>query len=258
VEFRTIIERLWRCRRAVAVVAMLAAAAAVTSAYRVSISPLGIAPKDFKFAVANTQILVDSPRSAYGDVKQDVAQLTLRAAVYAQLARSNTAVAAVERAAGLAPGTVTAAGPWFGVGERWNTVVPSPARGTQVRTEGNPWRISFDNDVDAPIVEVQAQAPTERGAIRLAESAGAGVRAAVAELRLQGALRARDQVVVRRVAPAEATLEDPGAAKILMVLAFAGVFLAGCLIVLCVATVAPHLRSRDERTVGARAAGAAS
>jgi hypothetical protein len=241
-----------------AVVAILAVGAAVASAYRVSISPLRLTPKDFKFAVANAQILVDSPRSAYGDVKQDVAQLTLRAAVYAQLARSNTAVAAVERAAGLPRGRVTAAGPWSGVGERWNTVVPSPARGTQVRTEGNPWRISFDNDINAPIVEVQAQAPTQRGAIRLAESAAAGVRAAVAELRLQGALKPRDQVVVHRVAPAEATVEDPGAAKILMVLTFGGVFLAGCLIVLGVASVAPHLRSRDRRSVGARAVGAAS
>jgi hypothetical protein len=241
-----------------ALVAIVAVGAAVASAYRVSISPLRLTPKDFKFALANAQILVDSPRSAYGDVRQDVGQLTLRAAVYAQLARSNTAVAAVERAAGLPPGRVTAAGPWQGIGERWNTVVPSPARGTQVRTEGNPWRISFDNDINAPIVEVQAQAPTEQGAKRLAESAAAGVQAAVAELRLQGALKPSDQVVVRRMAPAEATLEDPGAAKILMVLTFGGVFFAGCLPVLGVASVAPHLRSHDERAVGSRAIGAAS
>lgn len=257
-EARTLIQRLWQCRLAVALVALVAVGAAVASAYHVSSSPFRLTPKDFKFAIARTQLLIDSPRSAYGDVRQGVAQQMLRAAVYAQLARSNTAVDAIERAAGLPPGRVTAAGPWIGVGERWNTVVPSPARGTQVRTEGNPWRIAFDNQINVPIIDVQTQAPTAQAAIHLAESAAAGVRAAIAELRLQGSLKPKNQVVVRQVAPAQATVEDVGAAKILMVLTFTGVFLAGCLIVLCVATVAPHLRARDEGTAGAHAAGAPS
>src|SRR3954469_12369641 len=102
-DIATLLTRLWNLRRALIVVAVAAVLIAIAMTYKVSLSPPSIKQPKLRIASAQTQILLDSPNSAIGDLTSDVGPLADRAAIYTQFLGSEEVRAKIAKVTGLAP-----------------------------------------------------------------------------------------------------------------------------------------------------------
>ena len=146
---------------------------------------LGSTKRSHQFGAAQSQILIDSPRSSLVDLTQETPPLATRAAVYTQFMRSNAVKEAISKASGIPADLIVAQGPYTTAGGSQNLPRPSEARANEVRSEKRGYRLVFDYQQDLPIVSIYAQAPTAKSAIALAAGTVAGVRSYISQLERQ-------------------------------------------------------------------------
>ena len=103
---------LWRRRRLVALGALIALIAAIFSIYQIGLIPLSLKGRTNVFATASTQILVDTPDSAFADLANDIDPLDTRASVYARFMASSAAVKLIARKAKIPFRAIEAQGPY--------------------------------------------------------------------------------------------------------------------------------------------------
>jgi hypothetical protein len=224
-ELAQIIKTLWDRRIAVGFVVVLAAYLAVATGYKITTS--GLQTRSIEFAAADTQLLVDSPKSALADLTQDTAPLATRAAVFAQFMRSIAVKDAISKATGIPADKITSTGPFSDLGSR-------PALASSAAKPAGPrdYRLVFDSQADLPVISVYAQAPTPKEAVALANGAVRGVRDYVDRLQNQDQLKPEDRVQIRALGPAQGGVVNSGASKLMMAMVFLGVIVAGCVAIL--------------------------
>ena len=86
-ELAQIVKILWDRKVWIAVAFAFACLAAVWTGYR--IGPDGIHARSHSYGAAQTQFLVDSPRSSLVDITSDTDSLSRQAQLYTQFMRSN-------------------------------------------------------------------------------------------------------------------------------------------------------------------------
>lgn len=224
-ELAQIIKTLWDQRIAVVVVFLLAFFAGVSTVYRIGTG--GLTKRSHQFGAAQSQILIDSPRSSLVDLTQDTPPLATRAAVYTQFMRSNAVKEAISQATGIPADLIVAQGPYTTAGGTQNLPRPSEARANEVRSESRGYRLVFDYQQDLPIVSIYAQAPSAKGAIALAAGTVTGVRSYIARLEREQNVPANAQTQIRELGSAEGGTVNSGADPIMAILAFVGVTIAG-------------------------------
>ncbi len=224
-ELAQIIKSLWERRLAVGLVVALAAYLALASSYTVTTS--GLKTRSVEFAAADTQLLVDSPKSALADLTQDTAPLATRAAVFAQFMRSVAVKDAISQATGIPANKITSTGPFSDLGER-----PAIASSATKPAGPHDYRLVFDSQADLPVITVYSQAPTTKEAIGLANGAVRGVRDYVDKLQNRDQLKTEDRVQIRALGPAQGGLVNSGASTLMMIFVFLGVTVAGCVAIL--------------------------
>ena len=224
-ELAQIIKTLWDQRVAVVMVLLLAFLAAVSTVYRIGTD--GLTKRSHQFGAAQSQILIDSPRSSLVDLTQETATLATRAAVYTQFMRSNAVKEAISKATGIPADAIVAQGPYTTAGGSQNIPRPSEARANEVRGEKDGYRLVFDYQQDLPIVSIYAQAPDAKSAIRLAAGTVEGVRTYVAKLEREQNVPPSAQTQIRELGAAEGGTVNAGADPIMAILAFVGVTIAG-------------------------------
>jgi capsular polysaccharide biosynthesis protein len=225
-ELTQILNTLRRVKILVAAVAVVAVLAAISTSY--SITTSGLVSKSHAYGAAQTQILIDSPRSSLIDLSQETAALASRAAVYAQFMRSNAVKAYIGRAVGISGDGIATSGPFTTAGGTQNIPRPSEARSNEVAAEQQQYRLVFDYQQDLPIVSVYAQAPTADMAIKLASGTVTGVQAYIAKLESQTHVPANAKTVVRELGSPDGGWVSAGVNPIMMVLAFIAVMILGC------------------------------
>ncbi|MEA2134156.1 MAG: hypothetical protein QOC68_2065 [Solirubrobacteraceae bacterium] len=224
-ELAQIIKTLWDQRIAVVAVLVVAFLGGLSTVYRVGTG--GLSTRSHQFGAAQSQILIDSPRSSLVDLTQDTPPLATRAAVYTQFMRSNAVKEAISQATGIPANLIVAQGPYTTAGGTQNLPRPSEARANEVRGEKAGYRLVFDYQQDLPIVSIYAQAPSAKAAISLAAGTVAGVRAYISRLEREQNVPAHAQTQIRELGSAEGGTVNSGADPIMAILAFIGIAIAG-------------------------------
>lgn len=225
-EIALVLQELLRRRRALAVGAVIAAIVAILSVYRTS--GFGLAARQLQHSSATTQVLVDTPSSALGNVSQPFEPLQARATVYANFLASQSMLKLIGLHAGVAGDRLYAAGPVDALVPR---VVEEPTavqRNVEITGEEDPYRLNFNDDPNLPTIGIYAQAPKTPEAIRLADSAAWALKQYVAETQAQNNVPPHSRVVIRQLGQAQGGVSNGGISKALAVIAFVGTFLVWC------------------------------
>ena len=143
--------------------------------------------------------------------------------------RSNAVKDAIAAEIGVSPEAIIAQGPTSTLGGTQNLPRPSESRSNEIVGEKDSYRLLFETQQDLPIITISAQAPTAEAAIKLANGTVAGVQKYVESLALESKIPELAQTQIRELGPAEGGTVNSGVSPIMMVLAFFGVMIAGCI-----------------------------
>lgn len=232
------LKTLWHRRRLVAVGALVALLAALLSVYRVGLFPPSLESRTNVFASASTQILVDTPDSAFADLSYDLEALDARASVFARFLASPAAVALIAREAKLPFGAIEAQGPFELNVPEVQQAPTAERRSSQIIGEGALYRLRFENNPSLPIVTVFAQAPSREEAATLAAAAPAALRDYIDRIQVhQGTPRGR-RVEIRQLGKADGAIVNQGANLQIATLVFVIVLGGWCMLLIPARTIA--------------------
>ena len=234
----TTLRELWRRRRyvaAVCVIALLTAAAFTFSSHRYSVG------------VASVRILVDTPSSQVVQVSPKGSDtLGTRADLLASVMIDGTVKSDIANRAGLAPGQL--------VGLTDAATQPSAAGPAPVTKPAGPNAYILSTQVltdsagnELPIIEVDAQAPSSAAATKLANSAVTGLRAYLdSTAALQRIAEANRLQLIGLGAP-QASTEVRGSSRAIGVVIAILVFVLGCGVILGAVALARGWRAASVR-----------
>lgn len=231
-EFALILRELFRHRIAMAVGVVVALLAAVLSVYH--LDGLSLKPRDLRYSSATTSVFIDTPSSVLGNVNNALEPLQQRASAYANFMASPAFLDLVGQRAGIPGDQIYAAGPLDPSMPRTVQEPTAVERNVEITGETDPYRLNFNNDPNLPTIGIFAQAPTTKQSVALADAAAASLAAYVAGLENTNQVPASDRVVVRQLGQPVGGVVDGGISKSLATLAFVGVFVLWCVLILLV------------------------
>lgn len=237
---------LWYRRRLVALGALIAMFAAMLSIYQVGLFPPSLKGRTNVFATASTQILVDTPGSAFADLASNIEPLDTRASVFARFLASPAAVALIARQAKLPFGAIEAQGPYDLNLPVFQQEPTAEQRSSQIIGEGALYRLRFDNNPELPIVSVFSQAPTQDEAIRLAAAAPVALRAYIDRLQKEQHTPVSRRVEVRQLGKATGGVVNKGANIQIATLVFLAVLAGWCMLLIPAQTIARGWREAGD------------
>jgi hypothetical protein len=237
-ELARTLKTLWQRRRLVAIGALVAAFAALLSVYRIGIFPPSVESRTNVFATASTQLLVDTPDSAFADLANDLTPLETRASVFARFLASPAALQLIARDAKLPVDAIEAQGPYD---INLPVIQQEPTAGqrsSQIIGEDALYRLRFENNPVLPIIAVFAQAPTQDEATALANSAPQALGAYVEQIQARQDTPEERRVVIRKLGSATGGVVNEGANIQIAALVFFVVFGGWCMLLIPAQTIA--------------------
>jgi capsular polysaccharide biosynthesis protein len=245
-ELARALKALWKRRRLVALGAVIAALAAILSAFTVGMFPPSLTPRTNTFATASTQILVDTPSSAFANLEEEVEPLNTRAAVFSRFLASPLAITLIAREAGLPADAIEGQGPYEQNLPLFEQEPTAEKRSSEIIGEGAIYRLRFENNPDLPIVTVFAQAPTADEAHRLADAAPEALSSYISHIQEVQKTPIERRVEVRQLGDATGGVVNGGANAQIAVLVFFVVLVLWCLLLIPAHTIARGWRSHDD------------
>jgi hypothetical protein len=231
-----VIRQLWSRKLLVGLVVLIAALAAVLSAYRLSVSPPGLHSRALQVGAASSQILVDSPKSALVDGASlgTFEALSTRAKIYGEYLSSLAARKQIAKVAGVPAASISSSGPFSSAtGQNNYESQSSEDRANEILQEGAQSRLVFTGQEGVPILTVDAQAATAARAVDLANASFVTLKRYVNDLSVDGQDVKRG-VTVRELGAPEGGTIGAGNDVVLMALAFLAVLVLGCAAILVV------------------------
>jgi hypothetical protein len=220
---------LARCRLLVAMGALMAVTAAVLTLYQVYLPP-NIESRKYEIGVASAAVLIDSQSSQVvdlGDVKSraDLASLTVRAQLLADLVASSPLKERIATYAGVAPETLIATAPSGApAGQQSQPAVGSGIAADDRRAS----TLNISVRDAAPIITVIANAPTEELAGRLADGAVVQLRKHLETLAAKDQVPDARRLVVDRLGAAHTSTETRGPSTAIALFVGVLVFVVWC------------------------------
>jgi hypothetical protein len=209
---------------------LIAAAAAVFSVYRVDGS--GLKSRSLQYSSASTQVLVDSPSSVLGNLRESFEPLSARAVVYANFMASPAVLELIGRHVGLSGEQIYAAGPVDAQETRVEQEPTALKRNVEITGETNPYRLNFGSQANLPTISIDSQAPTTTQAVALANAAVLGLQEYVTKLQKATHTPPTARVQIRQLGTANGAVVDGGIKKALLAIVFGAVFLVWCGLIL--------------------------
>lgn len=236
----TILRQLWRLRRVVVVIGVVALLTGFGVAYRISFPPK-LESRNYNVAIATTRILVDTPSSQVVTVAPKGSDLLgVRANLIANLMVDGVVKTDIARRVNLRPSQLGA------VAQSASATDPSPE---PIGGRANLLTTSVLTNAagdDLPVIEIDAQAPNPAAAARLADAAVTGLRSYLdskaASERISSARRLR----VTGLGSPQIREQGRGPGLLIASAAAVLVFLAGCAILLLIRSMLPNWRLLDE------------
>jgi zinc-ribbon domain len=237
-----ILRVLWRRKLWVAGGVVLAAFVAWSTAFKVTFPP-SFESKSIEFGVASTQVLLDAGRSPFSDIGTEIEPLAVRAQVYARLVESLPASRMIAEEAGVEPGSIVITGHTATAEFTRSSREPTAEqRAQQLGGEANLRRILFSAEEDLPVLAIFAQAPTPEEAIRLADAGATGLIRYAETLQDDPLASSATRVEVQQLGDARGGWVNRGASRALALLAFVGVLIVWCFLVLLGSNLVENLR----------------
>lgn len=249
-ELARTLKTLWGRRGLVALGALVALVAALLSVYQVGLFPPSLHSRTNVFATASTEILVDTPDSAFADLENELEPLDTRASVFARFLASPAALALIAREAKLPVSAIEAQGPYDTNLPPFQQEPTAEKRSTQIIGEGALYRMRFENNPNLPIISVFAQAPSQTDAITLAAAAPAALRDYIDRIQVEQETPPDRQVEIRRLGRATGGIVNAGANLQIATLVFIAVLIGWCMLLIPAQTIARgwrELKDEDER-----------
>ena len=243
-----VIRQLWSRKLLVGLVIVIAALAAILSAYRLSFSPPGLHSRALQVGAASSQILVDSPESAlvHGASLGTFEALSTRAKIYGEYLSSLAARAEIAKIAGVPARSISSSGPFSSAtGQVDYESQSSEDRANEILKEGAQRRLVFTGQEGVPILTVDAQAPTAAGAVELADASFLALKRYVNNLSADGEDVKRG-VTVRELGEPEGGTIGTGNDIVLMALAFLAVLVLGCAAILVIPRFTQRWRALNQ------------
>lgn len=240
-----ILRSLWQRRLLVAVGVAFAIAVGIMLTYRVGVGvPPSLESRQYDVGIASAEVLVDSPNSQVIDLggsaaRADIASLSVRARLLADLLATNPLKHRIARRAGVTPQLLVALPPST---EMVVEAGPLESASTDRTSDPRAHVLSLRVHEELPIIGIDSQAPDEQLAARIAD-------AAVAELGLylENAASATDvpssrQIVVEPLGRAGSSTSGRGPGATLAVIAGFLAFVLWCAGILVVSGLVRGLR----------------
>lgn len=240
------LKALWKRRRLVALGAVIAAIAALCSAFTISLFPPKLTPRTNTFATASTQILVDTPNSAFANLEEEVEPLNTRAAVFSRFLASPLAITLIARESGLPANAIEGQGPYEQNLPVFEQEPTAEKRSSQIIGERALYRLRFENNPDLPIVTVFAQAPTADEAHKLADAAPEALSSYISRIQESQKTPAKRRVIVHQLGDATGGVVNGGANAQIAALVFFVVLVLWCLLLIPAHTIARGWRAAGD------------
>jgi len=246
VDLADILLQLWRRRVAVAAVIALAALIAIATAYRISVLPPSVSHRSVESGTAQTQILVDYPRSSVADLNRDFAPLQARAQVLSQLMTTAPVIDRIAKIAKVPVASIQATTDTSTLNVPSAEVEPSAVtRANDINGENRVYRLTFRAEPDQPTITVSGQGPTAADAMRISNAAAQGAAAWVRDTQLRQLVPDGRRTQLTQLGAATGGTVNSGASRILAVLVFVVILAIGCLLVLLIGNTIPAVRERQ-------------
>lgn len=243
-----VIRQLWSRKLLVGLVIVVAALAAILSAYQLSVSPPGLHSRALTVGAASSQILVDSPKSALVDGASlgTFEALSTRAKIYGEYLSSLAARKQIAKLAGVPAASISSSGPFSSAtGQNPYESQSSEDRANEILQEGAQSRLVFTGQEGVPILTVDAQAATAARAVDLANASFITLKRYVNNLSVDGEDVKRG-VTVRELGAPEGGTIGSGNDIVLMALAFLAVLVLGCAAILVVPRFTQRWRALNQ------------
>lgn len=245
-EFARAFKAIWHRRWFFLLGVIVAASAAVLSAYQVSLNPPKLTNRTNEFATASTQILVDTPNSSFANLAEEVDPLNYRAGVFARFLASPAAIDLIAREAKLPANAIEAQGP-YEQGQPLFAVEPTAEkRSTQILGERALYRLRFENNPNMPLITVFAQAPTSEEAIALADAAPEALQSYVGKIQETQKTPEKRRVTLRQLGDASGGTVNSGANLQIAILVFVVVLILWSLLLIPARTIAKGWRETPD------------
>lgn len=232
VEFALILRELWSRRRILAVGVVIALIAAILSVYHVD--GFGLKSRPISYSSASVQALIDTPRSALADVRQDITPLQARATVLANFMASPGFLTLVGQRVGLTGNQIYAQGPVDPQLPRTQQEPTALKRNVELTGETKPYRLTFNSDPNLPQIGIYSQAPTTKLAVELADASVRALQQYVSNLESTTDVPAGSRAEVRQLGAANGAPVNAGVSKSIFVLVFVAITMVWCVLMLVV------------------------
>lgn len=236
---------LGRRKRLLAAGIVLATIAAILSVCTVSLFPPSLTSRTNVFSAASTQMLVDTPGSAFADLAEEVEPLNTRAQVFSRFLASPIAIDLIAREAHLPADAVEGQGPYEQNLPLFEQEPTAEKRSTQIIGERALYRLRFENNPNLPIITVFADAPTTEDAVRLADAVPAALSAYITRIQEAQHTPAPRRVEIRKLGDASGSTVNAGANVQIAALTFFVVLLLWCLMLIPAHTIAQGWRDKS-------------
>ncbi|HVW47985.1 MAG TPA: hypothetical protein VHA76_13075 [Solirubrobacterales bacterium] len=246
-EVARILKALWKRRLLVALGMVVAAVAAVLSVCQVGLFPPTLTSRTNVFATASTQILVDTPTSAFANLEDELTPLNTRASVFSRFLASPIATELIAREAGLPADAIEGQGPYE---QNLPLAAQEPTaekRSSQILGERALYRLRFENNPTLPIIAVYAQAPTTEAALSLADAVPAALRSYITGIQEAQHTRRNRRVEIRRLGDATGGVVNAGVNTQIALLVFFVVLILWCLLLIPAQTIVNGWREQSKK-----------
>jgi hypothetical protein len=169
--------QLWHRRLIVGLSLLIAVVAALSSAYKLSLSPPGLVPRSIGMATASTQVLVDNPYSIVLDLNQggyQLQQMAQSATLLGNVMVSPAVRQDIARRVGIPVALIQTSAPATPQSPQ-AIVSPQPRKTTDLLASNNQYRINVQANPTVPILEIYTEAHSPVIAKALANAAVIGL-----------------------------------------------------------------------------------
>lgn len=223
------LRELWRLRLGLALCALAASLAALSTVYELGVAPPGLSPRSLELASASTEVLVDTPRSALLDPPQstaDVEAMSNKAVLLGNVMASVPVRTLIALRADIPPDRIRTVAPITADFPRPVANEANQKRTSDLLTSREEYRLSVEVAPNVPILQIHAQAPTVASSQRLANAAVDGLGDYLGLLATTQGIGPEEQMHLEQLGRAQGRVINDGAGVQAAVLAFLAVFAA--------------------------------
>jgi hypothetical protein len=214
---------LWRLRGGVVLSLVLALIAAVWSVQKISLFPPGLTPRSLEMATASTHVVIDTPKSALFDLRQDTYTfegLRNRAVLLGNVIASTEVRQNVADRAGLPVGRIVVQPPLT----REQSAPPADSENRRATSDivksTDHYRLNIQANPTVPVLDIYAQTPTAESAAILVNAAVDELRAYLVDLATEEQTPAAEQIRLIQLGDARGTIINEGVDYQIALLAF--------------------------------------